>query len=117
MVTFDEIQKQINLEKIISEFYDKVFSDIFIGYFFTGKDKQDLIEKQISFSTNLLGGKAPYKGMPLKTAHNKHFIRRAHFNRRQLLLRETLEENQISSELIEYWLKKEQSLAGLVLKN
>lgn len=106
---------QINFTKIITNFYDKVFDDVFIGYFFIGKNKSDLIAKQISFSRNLLGAKEPYQGIPLKVAHSSFFIRKAHFNRRHVLLKEALIEENVSATIIEEWLLREKKLVNLII--
>lgn len=116
----------IDFDAIITAFYDRVFADLVIGYFFHGLDKQTLIAHQIAFVTAMLGyndgryqgryaGK-PYEGKPLRAAHRPHAIRKAHFDRRQMILRETLRDHGVADAIAEDWLAQEAKFYSQVVK-
>lgn len=121
---------KIDFDAIITTFYDRVFDDVFIGYFFSGLDKQTLIKHQIAFVTHMLGynegqssdlyqGKyagKPYEGKPLRTAHRPHAIRKAHFDRRQMILRETLRDHGVPDDFADAWLDKEAKFYAQVVR-
>ena len=106
-------------EAVIRDFYDKVFDDVMIGYFFHGKDKEQLIRHQIQFTSQILGAPpVPYEGKPIQSAHQSlKGLRRPHFHRRQQILKETLEEHKVETNLINGWLQLENRLLPLVLTN
>lgn len=116
----------IDFDTIITAFYDKVFDDVFIGYFFAGLDKEQLIAHQIAFVTNMLGyndgryqgryAGDPYGGKPLRVAHRPHAIRKAHFDRRQMIMRETLRDHGVPDDFAEAWLAKEAKFYSQVVK-
>jgi truncated hemoglobin YjbI len=103
------------IEKIIRKFYERAFSDGIIGHFFFGHDHELLVARQTAFAIALLGGPSEYRGKPLATAHSSLGIRNAHFGRRQVLMREVLEEFQISAGIIDEWLEREERLRPLVV--
>ncbi|MFK7872724.1 MAG: truncated hemoglobin [Oligoflexales bacterium] len=105
------------LEDIIRHFYDNAFEDVMIGYFFTGKDKEKLIRHQIEFTSQLLGcTDINYQGQPLPQVHNKLAgLRKPHFDRRHLLLKEAMSAFQLPNEITEEWLTLERRLLPLIL--
>jgi hemoglobin len=103
------------IEKIIRDFYTRAFSDGIIGHFFFGHDHNELVAKQTAFAIALLGGPPKYQGKPLAAAHRTLGIRNAHFGRRQVLMREVLEEHKIPNVFINEWLDREEKLRPLVI--
>ncbi|MGE0172776.1 MAG: truncated hemoglobin [Oligoflexales bacterium] len=101
--------------KAITSFYDKAFEDPIIGHFFMGKDKAALVQKQIDFASSMLGGPKNYRGRPLAAVHAELPIRPPHFGRRQVLMREVLEDLGLDKDLMESWLLLEQKLKPLIL--
>lgn len=118
-----QAEPDIDFEKVITAFYDRVFADMVIGYFFHGLDKAQLIAHQIDFVTNLLGYSQgeykdrTYSGKPLRAAHSRHAIRKAHFDRRQVILRETLRDHGVPDAYAEEWLAKEAKFFSQVVKS
>ena len=110
----ETIYKQIGIDTIktaVENFYERAFKDPIIGYFFIGKNHQELISKQINFTASMLGSTShPYKGKSLEAAHHKLKIRKAHFGRRSVLMREVLEELNLEKKIIQKWLEKENRL-------
>lgn len=103
------------INEVIQSFYDKAFEDPMIGYLFRNHSKARLVEQQSKFAVAMLGGAKLYDGQGLKQAHQGLGIRGAHFDRRQVLMRETLEELQIPMELQNQWLEAEEKLRPLVV--
>ena len=57
--------------------------------------------RQASFLTQALGGPAIYKGRDMKSAHEKHLIEKAHFDRVAYYLIETLKSLNVPQNLID----------------
>jgi len=104
------------IERAITEFYERAFSDVIIGHFFFDKDKQEIIDKQIAFASRMLGAThIRYTGKPLKIAHEGLKFRPVHFNRRQVLMAEVLDDIKLDPELSSEWLALESHLRPLIL--
>lgn len=104
------------IRKVITEFYLRAFADPIIGHFFFEKDRAHITAMQIDFAINMLGGPRNYKGKPLVTAHEPFDIRGPHFGRRQVLMREVLDDLVVAPELSEAWLALEGPLRALVVR-
>lgn len=104
------------IRQAITEFYRRVETDGIIGHFFFGKDIVDITAKQITFATAMLGGPREYKGQPLGKAHGALDLRGPHFDRRQVLMAEVLDEAGLSAELRDAWLALEEKLRPLIVK-
>src|SRR5688572_30053356 len=86
----------LGIKKVLESFYDAVFSDFMIGFFFAGVDKKRLIQVETELTARALGANdVVYSGKPLKAAHARHPIMGGHFERRQQLLREAMEKHQL----------------------
>lgn len=104
------------IEQIIDEFYRRAFNDVIIGHFFWGKDHSMLVEKQISFTKAMLGKTtSAYEGQPLKKVHSGLNIRRPHFDRRKMILSETMDDFNLDRHLKKSWLDLEDKLRKLIL--
>jgi truncated hemoglobin YjbI len=114
MTLYQRIGEQ-KISEAVTNFYDKAFHDHIIGHFFFGKNKEDLTKKQISFAINFLGGPKRYQGRSLEAAHAEFSIRNAHFDRRQTLMREVLEQMELPKHDIDEWLVMEDSLRRLIV--
>lgn len=112
---FDKIGPEF-ISKAITDFYIRAFQDPLIGHFFFNKDREELTSKQIQFTSKLLGAQSiNYEGKPLGEAHHNLRIRKVHFDRRQQVMRETLEELGLNQELSNAWLELERKLSSLIL--
>lgn len=100
---------------VITEFYRRAFEDGILAHFFFGKDRAHLTEQQIAFATSMLGGPAGYRGKSLVAAHQPFAIRGPHFARRQVLMRDVLEELGVESGSAEEWLEREEGLRPLIV--
>jgi hemoglobin len=104
------------LEAALTEFYVRAFTDGIIGHLFFGHDRAVITRHQIAFATALLGGPRAYRGRALETVHYALAIRPPHFGRRQMLLREVLDEMRLAPALRDAWLAKEEQLRPLILQ-
>ncbi len=117
MTLYDRICKeagQDQIEKIVRSFYERAFFDGIIGHFFFSHNHEDLIARQTAFATAMLGGPANYKGKPLAPVHKGLGINNAHFGRRQVIMREVLEEFKVPADLAREWLELEERLRPLI---
>jgi hemoglobin len=111
---YDQIGREF-IVKAITSFYDKAFEDVIIGHFFLGKDKASLVQMQVDFASNMLGGPKNYRGRPLGPLHAGLPIRPPHFGRRQVIMRGVLEDLGLDAGLAQAWLALEQKLRPLIL--
>lgn len=103
------------IEQAITEFYRIAFTDGIIGHFFFDKDQTEITAKQIAFATAMLGGPRLYQGRPLGPIHRGLRIGRPHFDRRQVLMADVLDELQLAPELKREWLALEEQLRPLIM--
>ena len=101
----------------IRRFYDRAFSDLFIGFIFQKFDKEHLTAMQIQFAIAMLGGPKNYAGKALKPAHNQLPLKNAHFDRRQVIMREVLDELELDKDIVEQWMKLEEGLRPLIVSD
>jgi truncated hemoglobin YjbI len=103
------------IQKAVAEFYIRAFADVMIGHFFFKSDINHITEQQIAFVSAMLGGPSLYQGKPLKLAHKPFQIRLVHFNRRQVLMREVLNDLQLDPELRDAWLAIEDQFRQVII--
>lgn len=104
------------ISDIIEEFYGLAFHDPMICHFFFGFSQEKLTKQQIKFTTMMLGGPKEYQGKPLKEAHKKFKIRKAHFGRRQVILEQVMDKHGLDKTLKQAWLGLEANLKPLIVQ-
>jgi len=112
---YEEIGADL-VRRCLTVFYERAFTDGVIGHFFFGKDRAHITEQQIDFATAMLGGPRKYRGKPLAVAHAHLDIRRPHFLRRQVLMREVLNELGVPERCRNEWLALEEALRPVVTR-
>ncbi|MFU8806179.1 MAG: group I truncated hemoglobin [Bradymonadaceae bacterium] len=113
----EEIGGEARLIELMTRFYDRLFEDMMIGFFFVGKDKEHLIHSQIEYVSARLGDRGgEYTGPPIRKAHVKMPILVGHFDRRHQLLKEVLEEFGVPEHVRKAWLELDLSLRDLVVR-
>lgn len=106
------------LRAVLVEFYERVFPDPMIGFLFHGKDKEQLVQREWEFTARFLGAKdIPYTGRPMAVAHRQSRILGGHFERRQKILRDVLEDLQVDEEVQSAWLEHGEKLRSVVTKD
>jgi hemoglobin len=113
MSLYDKIGPD-QLRAVITDFYARVFDDVMIGFLFAGKDRKRLIDKEFEFTAQLLGGDVRYTGKPMRAAHARVPIMGGHFDRRTVILQETLADHGVDPEVRESWLRHIQALRAQV---
>lgn len=99
----------------IREFYRRAFQDPMICHFFINSDFEHLVKQQVHFASAMLDGPKNYHGLSLREAHTRFQIRPPHFGRRQVIMRQVLEDMLLDPKLIEQWLEREDRLRPLIL--
>ena len=103
------------LRAVLVDFYDRVYADVMIGFMFHGIPRERLVQLEYEFTARHLGADVEYSGRPLRSAHAKHPIRRGHFQRRNVILDETLRDHGVPPAVHEAWMKTARALEGAVL--
>lgn len=104
MTAFDDLGAD-RLRAILSDFYDRVFADPMIGFFFLGKDKARLVELEWQLTARILGASVAYTGRGMGAAHRDHPIMRGHFQRRNRLLELTLADHAVPAPIVAIWMQ------------
>ncbi len=93
------------LEQILIDFYQRMSQDLLIGFFFEGKDLNDIALKQKSFLMRAMGATPSYSGKAPAQAHEELApILRGHFDRRLRILETVLKDHGVSDEDIRIWI-------------
>jgi hemoglobin len=105
------------LRRVIDAFVDRLFADRMIGFFFRSADRQRIKEMEFQWTARLLGAEVAYQGKPLEEAHAKHPIMGGQFQRRQQILKETLQQHRIPEEIQRAWLSHNEMLRPLITRD
>jgi hemoglobin len=99
------------LRAVVTDFYARVFADVMIGFLFTGKDRQHLIDREIEFTARFLGARdVRYTGRPMRQAHARSPILGGHFDRRLQILRNTLRDHAVDPDVATAWIDHQLAL-------
>ncbi len=102
------------MEHVHTVFYDKVYAHPWLGQFFVGHDQKAIELRQTQFMAEKMGSKNPYPGRELPLAHRRMYITKELLEIRQGLLRESLQEQGLSEDLILRWLKIDHAFWGKI---
>jgi truncated hemoglobin YjbI len=116
MKPFDKIG-EAKLRAVLTDFYDRVFRDVMIGFMFQGKDKQHLIEREYEMTAKMLGANVEYRGQPLRTAHARHTIFGGHFERRTQIMREAMADHDVDPEVRQIWIDHTNALRAQITRD
>jgi hemoglobin len=104
MSLFEKIGPE-RLRAVVVEFYDRVFADVMIGFMFTGKDKQRLIDKEFELAARMLGAAhIEYTGKTMREAHARHAILGGQFDRRLQILKNVLADHAVDPDVQAAWI-------------
>jgi hemoglobin len=113
-----EIIGEEKLRAVITDFYDRVFRDVMIGFMFQGKDKQHLIDREFEMAARMLGAShIAYTGRPMRTAHGAHTIFGGHFERRLQILREAMADHAVDASVQQVWIEHTQALRAQITRD
>ena len=104
------------LKELVAAFYNRMEKDLLIGFFFEGHDLSAIASAQAQFILMAAGMVDRLEGKGPSTAHLKIApILQGHFDRRLILLRETLSEHHLPEALIDQWVRFEESFRLVVV--
>lgn len=99
------------LRRILRRFYARLAADPMVGFFFAGRDLGAIVEGQLGFLMWAFGEVPQLRVRHPRDAHSGlPPILRGHFDRRLVVLEETLREAGLSDEDRNAWLKIESAL-------
>jgi hemoglobin len=113
---FEQIGGIAVLERVHKSFYDKVYEHPWLGKFFKGHDQKAIENRQTSFMAVKMGGNETYLGKEPYMAHRAMYITEELFDLRTSILRQSLEENDVSPDLIEKWIKIDNAFKKQIVK-
>lgn len=92
--------------------------DVLIGFFFDGKDIDEIARMQKQFLMRAMGAVPSYAGKAPAQAHEKiPPILRGHFDRRLQILHQTLQDHGLSSQDIETWVTFENAFRDGIVQD
>jgi len=114
---FERLGGDARLRRVLSDFLERIRKDVMIGFHFQGVDFVRLLELELEFARQHLGGPGTYGGRPLHAAHAGHRILGGHFDRRLRLLEQTLEDHGVPSDITQRWLSHTRSLRSQITRD
>ena len=116
-----ELYDRIGAEKlraVVTDFYDRIFRDVMIGFMFQGKDKQHLIDREVEMASKFFGAPGVvYRGRPMRAAHAAHTIFGGHFERRLQILRQAMAAHDVDAEVQRVWIEHTNALRSQVTRD
>ena len=104
------------MRAVLRDFYDRLFVDPIVGFFFAGRDKPTLIERQLEFTARALGHDIGYRGRSVPDAHaTLPPILPGHFDRRHKLLADVITMHAIPDDARTAWLAYDRSFRRAVV--
>jgi len=114
----EPISRSVRLVSILEEFYTRMSADVMIGFFFAGKDLKHIANQQARFILNAAGLIPKFEGKGPATAHLElPPILPGFFDRRILILRETLVAHHLPSEIVESWISFESAFREMIVSS
>lgn len=80
MSLFDKLGGFAAVSKVVGEFYDELEQNPVTAPYFTGMNMEKLIDHQVKFLSQALGGPQQYSGMAMNAAHKNLAITEDAFN-------------------------------------
>jgi hemoglobin len=113
---YTHIGSETRLQAILEDFYERMSKDVLIGYFFTGKNTQKIAQQQKGFLLEAMGVSKTYSGKSPAQAHAKlPPILAGHFDRRIILLQETLRDHHLGEAETQTWIKFEKAFRSAIV--
>ena len=105
------------VRRILGRFYRKLAADPMVGFHFAGRDLDVIVDGQLGFLLKAFGVAQVFEGRHPSVAHvDLAPILRGQFDRRLVLLEETLREEGLGDEDRETWVGVERSMRAVVQK-
>jgi truncated hemoglobin YjbI len=115
---FQTIGGEQQLKEILRDFYNRMSTDILIGYFFDGKDVMAIADRQKEFLMYAMSASPSYEGKLPTSAHLElPPVWTGHFDRRLLLLKETLKDHGLTQAQIDIWIQFEDAFRSVIIED
>lgn len=115
---YEKIGQEEGLGRIVSDFYQRMSQDVVIGFFFMERDLEHIAEMQKQFLMKAMGASPVYRGRLPAHAHEKlPPILKGHFDRRLILLEQTLRDHGLAEDDIKVWVEFENAFRSVVEKS
>jgi truncated hemoglobin YjbI len=109
---------EAKLFAILHDFYSRMAKDAMVGFFFANHDLAHISKMQGMFILSAAGLTSSFTGRGPSTAHTAlPPILSGHFDRRLMILRETLSSHSLNESEIETWLRFEESFRAIVVSD
>ena len=113
----DDVLSAEALDALVTDLYDRIYDDLMIGFFFLPFPKQRLIDHQVAYVRARFGPPGvSYPGRSMREAHEAHPILPAHFDRRHVILSQTLDDHGVPAHVRDAWLALDLSLRPLIVR-
>ena len=107
---------EAEVRRIMRIFYRRMAEDAMLGFFFSGRDTDAVADRQAEFLLRAMGARATYTGNAPAQAHGAlPPILPGHFDRRAVLLKQTLESEKLPAPHIQSWLEFEAAFRDAVV--
>ncbi len=115
---FNKIGSEEALRAILKDFYQRMATDLMIGFFFSGRNLDEIMEKQLSFLLRAMDAAPSYSGRPPAQAHwALPPILDGHFDRRLRILEQTLTDHGLDAQSIRVWVNFESAFRNPIVRN
>ncbi|MCO4783837.1 MAG: group 1 truncated hemoglobin [Candidatus Cloacimonetes bacterium] len=112
----DRLGGKTTLKRVHKIFYDRLFEHDWLKKFFLGVDQTVIENQQSDFMSEAMGGPKCYSGKLPIPAHKHMFITDELFTLRHNILRQSILDCGISSDLCESWLKIDKAFRSGIVK-
>ena len=101
MSLFDKLGGFTAVSKVVGEFYDEAEQNPITAPYFEGLNMESLMDHQVKFLSQALGGPQQYSGKAMKAAHGDIRVTDEAFDTIGQILHDVLEDNDIEGPDIE----------------
>lgn len=113
---FESIGGLPALQRTHNIFYDKIYAHPWLKQFFEGHNQEAIENRQTSFMAEKMGGPEEYMGKEIQYTHEAMYITQELFEVRHALLRDSIHEAGIPSDLAERWLRIDSAFMKKITK-
>lgn len=112
---YDELGGEAGVQKIVDDFVERCFADAMIGFMFRANASPVRVKEfEFQHAAEHLGAGRTYRGRPMKIVHGRFRIMGGQFMRRLQILKETLRDHEVPSEIADHWVGVHESLRAEV---
>ena len=109
---------EVRIRAIVGLFYRRMAADVLVGFFFDGRNLDEIADRQSAFLYRAMGLRESYTGLPPADAHRTlPPILAGHFDRRLTLLEEVLSAEGLAPHQIATWIQFENAFRAGIMPN